>query len=47
MKEAYKIDSDLDIKNAHFKEIELGIKQLIVQYVKKFQDPYTASKKKG
>ena len=30
VKEAYKIDSDLDTKNAHFKEIELGIKQLIV-----------------
>ena len=30
VKEAYKIDSDLDIKNAHFKEIEADIKQLIV-----------------
>ena len=27
VKEAYKIDSDLDIKNSHFKEIEVGIKQ--------------------
>ena len=35
VKEAYKIDSDLDTKNAHFKEIELGIKQLIVENVKK------------
>ena len=26
VKEAYKIASDIDIKNANFKEIELGIK---------------------
>ena len=45
VKEACKIDSDIDIKNAHFKETELGIKQVIVQNVKKSQDPYTASKK--
>ena len=36
----------IDIKNAHFKEIELGIKQLIAQNVKKWQDP-TLSRKKG
>ena len=46
VKEAYKIDSDLDIKNSHFKEIEVGIKQLIAQNVKKSQDPYTVSKKR-
>ena len=43
IKEAYNIDSDIDIKNANFKEIELGIKQVIVQ---KSQDPYTASKER-
>ena len=35
VKEVYKIDSGLDIKNAHFKEIEAGIKQLIAENVKK------------
>ena len=46
IKEAYKIDSDFDIKNSHFKEIEIGIKQLIAQNVKKTQVPYTVSKKR-
>ena len=45
VKEAYKIDNELDIKNAHFKEIEVGIKQLITQNIKKSQDPYSVSKK--
>ena len=45
VKEAYKIDSDLDIKNAHFQEIEVGIKQLIDQNVNQSQDPYFVSKK--
>ena len=44
--QAYKIDSDINMKNAHFKEIELGIKELIAQNVKKYQDPYTVSKKR-
>ena len=44
VKEAYKIDSDLDIKKSHL-EIAEGIKQLIAQNVKKSQDPYTVSKK--
>ena len=46
VKEAYKIDSDLDIKNAHFKEIEVGIKKLIAQNVKKIPGPLYCLKKK-
>ena len=42
----YKIDSDVDTKNAHFKDSELGIKQLIVENVKKNQDPYNVAKKR-
>ena len=45
VKEAYKIDSKLDTKNTQFKEIEPGIKQLIVKNVKKNQDPYNVAKK--
>ena len=39
VKEAYKIDSDLDIKNAQFKEIEVDIKQLIAENVKRIAGP--------
>ena len=46
VKEAYKIDSDLDTKNSHFKDVELGIKQLIVANVNKNQDPYNVAKKR-
>ena len=33
VKEAYKIDCDLDINNSQFKAIKVGIKQLIAQNV--------------
>ena len=45
MKEAYKIGSYLNTKNTHFKDSELGIKQLIVENVKMNGTLYNVSKK--